>query len=185
MTVVALAMGLFELHFNRKTGQCDPGYPLLAKELGVSISTIERGIRALKNDGWLQVQRTGPDKVKITFTIPSSFDSSAIDGSVHALDPSQTAIRPVTKRPLTRQYGDGTKEHLNTEHRARRPTARAPVSVDRVSVTAPPLATAMAAAAAPLPRTEEEREAKAKFIEGLKAKFGPHWGIKQDTTRIR
>ena len=45
-------------HLNRKTGQCNPKFRTLAKELGLSYSTIQRAIKALRNNGLIRTIRT-------------------------------------------------------------------------------------------------------------------------------
>jgi hypothetical protein len=56
------------LHFNCKTGRCDPGYDTLAKEMGKSERTVERHVTLLVDTGWLQRKRGGRD-VKVSFTL--------------------------------------------------------------------------------------------------------------------
>jgi DNA-binding transcriptional regulator YhcF (GntR family) len=46
-------------HFNRKTGQCDPGLDSIARLLGVSRRTIIRAISALVRKGYLHKTRHG------------------------------------------------------------------------------------------------------------------------------
>jgi len=71
-STIALAMALIELHYNRSTGQLDPGYPTLAAELGVSERTVMRAVAELKAGGWVLVHRLGrKDHAGFTLTIPN------------------------------------------------------------------------------------------------------------------
>ncbi len=56
-----LVLPLLEDHWNRKTGQCNPGIDTLAKELAVSDRTIDRSITELSRLGLIKItwkQRT-------------------------------------------------------------------------------------------------------------------------------
>jgi DNA-binding transcriptional MocR family regulator len=44
-------------HRNRRTGQCYPRQATLARELGVSVDTVQRSLNALRQAGWLTVFR--------------------------------------------------------------------------------------------------------------------------------
>lgn len=64
---VAVRLGIF---FNCKTGKCDPGYPTLASELGISRRTLFRAIARLKADGWIEIHRLGGENVQFSLFIP-------------------------------------------------------------------------------------------------------------------
>ncbi len=46
-------------HFNPKFGYAFPSQETIAKKAGLSIATVERSIRRLKQTGWLEVRRVG------------------------------------------------------------------------------------------------------------------------------
>jgi hypothetical protein len=50
--------------FNCKTGQCDPGYRTLAKDMAVSDRSVFRAIAELEAGGWIAVDRTGGDNTR-------------------------------------------------------------------------------------------------------------------------
>jgi Bacterial regulatory proteins, gntR family len=68
----ALALGnRLALYHNVKGGRCDPGIPELAAALGVSESTIDRGIKALTSTGWITRKRGGRyDTADVLFNMP-------------------------------------------------------------------------------------------------------------------
>lgn len=118
-TIIAVAMALIELHFNRKTGQCNPGYPVLAAELSCSKKTIQRAATRLEHDGWIKRYKPGRhDHVEFTFAIPRS-----------AEDDLEETIAVLSKGGLegtqSRLRGDNcgppfNEEHLNTGNLDRR-----------------------------------------------------------------
>jgi hypothetical protein len=68
---IAAAMRLVE-YPARGTGQCDAKRITIANELGVSERHLNRGLKVLKDDGWIRLQRGGPeDPVTITLLIPA------------------------------------------------------------------------------------------------------------------
>jgi len=46
-------------HFNLKIGYAFPSQETIAKKAGLSIATVERSVRRLKQTGWLEVRRVG------------------------------------------------------------------------------------------------------------------------------
>jgi hypothetical protein len=83
---IAAAMRLVE-YPARGTGQCDAKRITIANELGVSERHLNRGLKVLKDDGWIRLQRGGPeDPVTITLLIPAEdvdihhFGAKKIDG---------------------------------------------------------------------------------------------------------
>jgi hypothetical protein len=83
---IAAAMRLVE-YLARGTGQCDAKRITIANELGVSERHLNRGLKVLKDDGWIRLQRGGPeDPVTITLLIPAEdadihhFGAKKIDG---------------------------------------------------------------------------------------------------------
>ncbi|MGM4870678.1 helix-turn-helix domain-containing protein [Bradyrhizobium sp. 956_D2_N1_5] len=61
------------LHFNGKTGQCNPGYELLAEEIGVSERQLMRAIKELEGAGWISRRHPGGhDYVEFDLLIPNS-----------------------------------------------------------------------------------------------------------------
>jgi hypothetical protein len=109
---IVLAMALIELHFNRKTGQCNPGYPLLAAELGCSERTVTRAANNLEAKGWIKRRAPGQhENVEFTFTIPSQSEVT-------------TAVTPEVRSEVTANGSRGdnccppfNEEHLNTRNR--------------------------------------------------------------------
>jgi Helix-turn-helix domain len=60
LSAMALRLALrLCVFFNCKNGQCDPGYPKLAKEMAVSERSVFRAIAELEAGGWIAVDRTG------------------------------------------------------------------------------------------------------------------------------
>jgi hypothetical protein len=93
-STIALAMALIELHYNRTSGQCDPGNPLLCAELGVSESTIKRAMKELEAGGWIRRHKgVHHETTGITLHIPegSSYDTPN--------QPANNASRGFTKQP--------------------------------------------------------------------------------------
>lgn len=61
--------------FNCKTGRCDPGYPKLAEDMGISERTVFRAIAELEAGGWVSVDRTVGDNTRnaqINLLIPGA-----------------------------------------------------------------------------------------------------------------
>jgi DNA-binding FadR family transcriptional regulator len=72
--------------FSCKTGQCDPGYPKLAKDMAVSKRTVSRAIDELEITGWISVDRTGGDNTRnaqINLLIPAAGEPRSDDSSCH------------------------------------------------------------------------------------------------------
>jgi len=113
-STMALAMALSELHFNRKTGQCNPGYPALATELGCTERTINRAANDLEDKGWVKRHKPGQhDNVEFTLTFPASPEVT-------------TAVTSGTCPEVTQNGSRGdncchpfNEEHLNTKKRVR------------------------------------------------------------------
>ena len=64
---LAVKLGIF---FNCKTGQCNPGYARLAREIGISRRSVIRAIAALEADGWIAIVRSdGHHDHKSEFTL--------------------------------------------------------------------------------------------------------------------
>jgi hypothetical protein len=53
-STIAVAMALIELHYNRSTGQLDPGNALIAAELGIAKRTVIRALDELQAGGWIR-----------------------------------------------------------------------------------------------------------------------------------
>lgn len=67
---IAMRLGL---HFNSKTLKCNPSNELLMGKLGMSKSTLMRGLADLEAAGWVMRKRGGRDEnVNYTLCIPSS-----------------------------------------------------------------------------------------------------------------
>jgi Helix-turn-helix domain len=70
-TMFRTAMAL-TLHFNCKTGQCNPRRETLAEEIGLSERQVGRAIADLEAAGWLMRKRGGrDDTVNYTLCIPA------------------------------------------------------------------------------------------------------------------
>ncbi|AWM07637.1 helix-turn-helix domain-containing protein [Bradyrhizobium symbiodeficiens] len=109
---IALAMVLIELHFNRKTGQCNPGYPLLAAELGCSERTVMRAGNDLEAKGWIKRRAPGQHvHVEFTFTIPSQSGVTTAVTSERAPEVTGSSTRGDNCCPPFNE------EHLNTRNR--------------------------------------------------------------------
>ena len=50
---------------NHHTGQCNPSHKRLAKECGMSVSTLKRCIEKLEETGYLKIERRGQDGVSL------------------------------------------------------------------------------------------------------------------------
>ncbi|MBR0975788.1 helix-turn-helix domain-containing protein [Bradyrhizobium japonicum] len=109
---IALAMALMELHFNRRTGKCNPGYETLMEELGCSERTVIRAANDLATGGW--IARRAPeqhDYVDFTLTIPSQPGVTAVVTPEQAPEVTEMASRGDTCcHPFN-------EEHLNTRNR--------------------------------------------------------------------
>ncbi len=93
-SVMALAMALSELHFNRRTGQCNPGYPALAEELGCSEKTIQRAAKDLEAMGWIKRHKPGHhENVEFTLTIPAPPEGTTAVRSQRAPEGTQNEVR--------------------------------------------------------------------------------------------
>ncbi|WP_375143570.1 helix-turn-helix domain-containing protein [Bradyrhizobium sp. CCGUVB14] len=109
---IALAMVLIELHFNRKTGLCNPGYPLLAAELGCTERTVMRAVNDLETAGWIKCRAPGQhENVEFTFTIPAQSEVTTAVTSDRAPEVTQNGTRGDNCCP---PFND---EHLNTGNR--------------------------------------------------------------------
>jgi DNA-binding transcriptional MocR family regulator len=51
----AIRLGLF---FNCTTGQCNPGYPKLARAVGAKLGSVKKECRELEADGWIKRRRS-------------------------------------------------------------------------------------------------------------------------------
>ena len=48
-----LVWGQIKFHYNRRTGQCNPGYALIGREVGISETSVFRAVRELRRAGLL------------------------------------------------------------------------------------------------------------------------------------
>ena len=113
-STIALAMALTELHYNRTTGQLDPGYPKLAKELGVSERTIVRAVNELRAGGWVFLHRLGrKDRVGFTLIIPDHEVTTTVT-SKSVSEVTRNASRGDTQGGFEVTSGVTANEHLNT-----------------------------------------------------------------------
>ncbi len=116
-------------HRNNKTGRCDPAYPLIAAEIGVSARTVERSIGRLKNFGFLSTIPRSRKGFKLTNQNVLNFDRGEqwlTSSDDHEADPSPmtgqsrhpcgdggvtgdgTVASPVTYKHSERTNGEGT-----------------------------------------------------------------------------
>jgi hypothetical protein len=102
------------LHFNCKTGRLDPGYQTVADEIGVSLRTLMRCIKALKEGGWLLPKRGGThDVVSFTLCIPAA-RATTEDTSIDDI-----AVSPMNGDPyVTKTASIGDKNGIHTCHHA-------------------------------------------------------------------
>jgi Helix-turn-helix domain len=128
------------LHFNCKTGRCDPGYDTLAKEMGTSERTVERHVKLLVDAGWFRRKRGGrDDKVSFTLCIPDAADHAPM----HDLEPKNgdligdnilspmDASSYLTKTPsIPDTQCGGTNEQRNRDRVASSPPASGLVDID-------------------------------------------------------
>ncbi len=111
-SVIVLAMALIELHFNRRTGQCNPGYPALAAELGCSEKTIQRAANKLEAHGWIKRHKPGRhENVEFAFTIPAALEGTPAVLSKGGLERTQNGSRGDNCCPPFNE------EHMNTRNR--------------------------------------------------------------------
>ncbi len=109
---IALALVLIELHFNRKTGQCNPGYPLLAAELGCNERRLMRAVNDLETAGWIKRRAPGQHKnVEFTFTIPAQSEVTIAVTPERPPEVTQNGSRGDNCCPPFKE------EHLNTRNR--------------------------------------------------------------------
>jgi hypothetical protein len=73
-------------HFNCKTGQCNPGFDVLAEEMGASDRTVRRAVDDIEPDGWFLTKLGGRNKVSFTLCIPDLIP----DTIVSAIDDGNT-----------------------------------------------------------------------------------------------
>jgi DNA-binding transcriptional regulator YhcF (GntR family) len=113
----AMRLGMF---FNCTTGQCNPGYRKLAKEIGCTLDSAKRACRELEADGWLKRKRTEgghhEDKTQFDLLMPTTRVSREDTPAA-----GQTAQGRVSKYAATGvQNGQGrvsiTDSLMNTEN---------------------------------------------------------------------
>jgi hypothetical protein len=63
--VIAISLAL---HFNCKTGQCNPGYTRLAKSADCTLFSAKRACRELERDGWIR-RKPGGGRDKTGFDL--------------------------------------------------------------------------------------------------------------------
>jgi DNA-binding transcriptional regulator YhcF (GntR family) len=116
----AMRLGMF---FNCTTGQCNPGYTKLAKEIGCTLDSAKRACRELEADGWLKRKRTEgghhEDKTAFDLLMPTTRVSRTDTPAA-----GQTAQGRVSKYAATGvQNGQGrvsiTDSLMNTENTER------------------------------------------------------------------
>lgn len=114
---------------NHHTGQCNPSHKRLAKECGMSISTLKRCIDKLEEVGYLKIERRGQDGVslpnqydlKIGFTPdpkPEQVDSSSDNQVQSDHTPTQDELTPVQSEPtppVQSELGVGSEGATNHE----------------------------------------------------------------------
>src|SRR5205823_3817306 len=141
---VGISLGIY---FNCTTGQCDPGYAVLAKEIGVTKRTVMRAVDALQEGGWLAAERgDGSHDQKTSFKLfmPSGRVTYAVTRrGDKAMSPVGEGGR-VTKTGMTGDKNVGvrvttvvtTKEPENLSNLNKSaPPARSSARVDRLDVT--------------------------------------------------
>jgi len=115
---------------NHHTGQCNPSHKRLAKECGMSISTLKRCIEKLEESGYLKIERRGQDGVslpnqydlKIGFTpetklelVDSPSDECAQNEPVPVqVDPTPVQSEPTP--PVQSDLGVGSERATNQEY---------------------------------------------------------------------
>src|SRR6218665_2904643 len=58
---------------NFESGRCDPGQQVIADELGIGLSTVERSIRRIADAQWMEVTRRGKTTTNFyRFRVPVS-----------------------------------------------------------------------------------------------------------------
>lgn len=141
------------LHFNCRTGLCNPGEDVLMYKLGISKSTLYRALDYLKHGGFLTSKRRGPDgNVEFTLFIPISVPVTQV-AAVTASDPTSIGVIQVTpiaadsyvsdlasigvKNDLHRFHHADTSENNGTMEQKRAATPPAPRRVDRPVSTEP------------------------------------------------
>jgi hypothetical protein len=154
----AVALGM---HLNCMHGRCDPGYPLLAKELGVMIRSARRAVAGLVAHGIVEVDGSAGGSHKQTanfrlFMLPERVTSSM--SPVEALDDVSERVT-CTVSPVT---GDGrvTKPNLTGDETAHgRVTPRRPHNSEKGnSEKDNKAATPQAALVTPVEVTEDDYE---------------------------
>lgn len=114
---------------NHHTGQCNPSHKRLAKECGMSISTLKRCIERLEEAGFLKIERRGQDGVslpnqydlKIGFTPdpkPEQVDSICVEDTQNEPTPVQDELPPAQSEPTPpgqSELGVGSERATNQE----------------------------------------------------------------------
>jgi DNA-binding transcriptional MocR family regulator len=163
-------------HFNCKTGQCNPGFDTLAREMGVTERTVRRAIKELEPDGWIKSKRGGRDD-KVSFklcfpdlipdTMMSTIDDSHTghDGVPYADDPYRTPEASIPDTLVTAH-----KEQTNRQEGG--PPARPySVPVESLVVEAVTMRAPEGAHANPVEREEpemltpEQKDAVAELLQ--------------------
>jgi len=177
-TVIALAWALFEFHFSRKTGECDPGIDALAAETGINVRTVRRVFKRLKDDGWLQVRQMGNgENAQVDFTISARTTTVRPAARTTAVLPADVTARPNSTVSPAKfghqpgQYGGLPIRTLNTEHIERASGARS-ADVDAPVSTRdnPKISSGSAPAGAPDP-SDIKRDAIRRFFPN--GDYGP------------
>lgn len=120
------------LHFNCKTGQCDPGYHYLMRKLGISKSTLYRALDTLEGYGLIGRKQTGPEHVNFTLYVPPTgvIQVTPLEDGVQVSDSGATGVKngPYRCHHADTTYNSGTgKQGSAATPRAARPADR-PVS---------------------------------------------------------
>jgi hypothetical protein len=188
-------------HFNCKTGQCNPGFDTLAEAMGTSDRTVERAVKELKQDGWIQTKRGGrDDKVSFTLCFPdgalaqSAPESGAFcrtaddlipDTMVAAMDDSHTRHHGVTYADVPYPTPNASipdtrvaahKEQTNRQEEGGPPARPYAVPVESLVVEPVTMRAPEGAQANPVEREEPEMltpEQKAAVAELLQDRWTP------------
>jgi len=94
---------LLDRHADRN-GRCWPGRERLAERLGLSVASVDRAMAALRDAGWLSVQRRGLSQTNVYYLHqrPASTGASAESAPVRT---TESAPVPNKREPVEREPG--------------------------------------------------------------------------------
>jgi hypothetical protein len=125
VTALTVAIGnRIALHHNVRDRRCDPGYPVLAKEMHCSPRTVMRAIKLIEDHGWLRRKRGGSEaNVNFTLLFPCDLTRGTKPAKPdpmgdNKLSPmEETVTCPVTSPYVTNSASIGDTQGGSTNNR--------------------------------------------------------------------